>query len=393
MYKNNKLYFDHESATYLSDATLKALIEGHKQFFGNPLSATSPGQKVVKKLKGSYEVIGQVLGLTEEQSLLFTSSGAESINQVLWSTYMQDTREEGKNHYLTSKVEEAPPVIGLERLAREFSCSVGQVPVDHNGQITEKNLTEHITPRTALLSISLVNALTGVIQPLDKLRPILRERGILLHVDVTHALGKIPLELAPIGADFITFDGQGMHGPQGIGGLVSYTPHTLLPFIVGGAEQAGKRAGAWNAPMIYALEVAARETMDSIEYMNTEIALLRDRFEDRLLNADLGVQVHFTDSDRVPNIAVCTFEGIANDLLLYRLNKRGVAASFGGGNFQQIALIMEACGIPKPLSKTALSFSLCKWHTKEDIDALVHIIKEEVEEVKALSQYWREAWS
>ncbi len=384
------LYFDHSSSSFPSKKVLEVFLKGLEEQWASPLSPCKKGQAALRKIRESYESIYHLLDTEGEYDLVLTSSGTEAVNHALYAASKTALEEEGRNHFLTTKIEEAPNILGLERLARESGAVVTQLDVNSNGQLEAATLKGELTPRTGFLSFSLVNGVTGVLQPIDEILEVARERGLSTHVDVTHAVGKFPMSLAEWGVDYCTFDGQALHCPQGIGVLLYRKNHPLPPFIVGGAEQRGRRGGSWSAAHAMALGQAAMEGAEYLDYMGTEISMLRFAFEQAVTHEIPGIEVAFAACARAPHLSTLLFPGVANDLLLYRLNERGVTASFGGGNFQQISLLLEASNYPKEKAKTALSFSFCRWHDQKHIDDLVQILKEEVLELQKASKHWSE---
>ena len=157
------------------------------------------------------------------------------------------------------------------------------VHADKSGRITAESIAEAITPRTALISLSWANGLTGVVNPIAEISSLCKERGILFHLDATHILGKLFYDLEEVGADFITFNGDHLHAPKGTGGLLIRHGVKCSPFILGGIEQAGHRAGSFNVPGLVALGVASRELIDCRDLLCTETARLRNQLENEMI--------------------------------------------------------------------------------------------------------------
>lgn len=350
--------------------------------WGNPMSPHRKGHEIHSDLKEAYQAIYSLLGASEEDSFVFTSSGAEAINHVINSLYFDQTLQSGRNHFITSIIEEAPPIMAIGKLEK-LSCVGKMVHPDSHGRITLKAIADAITPRTALISLSLANGLTGVIHPMESISALCEERGIFFHLDVTHALGK--LDISHIKADYITFNGDHLHAPKGSGGLLIKGKKKLSPFIVGGIEQNGLRAGSFNIGILAALGEASLETMDAYDYVCTEIARLRDKFEKGIIQGLDNANVLFKDEERLPNISTMAFSGIVNELFLFNLNKRGLFASIGGGSFQKIELILEHCEVKKTTAQTAINFNLSRKTTEDEIDKAIEIIIDEAQKLRKMS--------
>lgn len=325
-----------------------------------------------------------MLGAGERDDFVFTSSGAEAVNHVILSTFFDVTRPTGKNHFLTSTINEAPSIMAIGRLD-QLGCVGKMVPVSKQGSIKAETLAESITPRTALVSIDWANGLTGVITPVGEIAKLCKQRAIALHLDATHILGKLFYEMDDIGANFITFNGDQIHAPKGTGGLWIKAGTKCSPFILGGIEQGGHRAGSYNIPGLVALGQAAVELIDSRDLLGTEIARLRNKLEEGIQEGFPDTLIFFKEEERLPHITVLGFPGIANEALLFNLNRKGVYASIGGGSFQQIGLVLSASGTPERLAHTAISFSLSRETTEDEIDRAIEIIVETAKKLRKFS--------
>ncbi len=324
------------------------------------------GQMVLPAVERAYRSLYQLIGAKDEDAVLFTSSGPEAVNQVIHGVYHDVSREEGKNHFVTSWADEAPAIMAVGRL-EQLGASGKMAEVDAHGVVTAKAIAEALTPRTALVSLSWANGLTGVVHPVEEIAKVCRERGVLFHVDATHVLGKWEVDVHDLGADFLTFNGDHLHAPKGTGALFIRNGITLSSLIQGGMEQAGGRAGALNVAGLVALGKAAEELQENNGFIAMEGARLRDKFEHDLLQAYPEAEVLFGEGERLPTVTTVAFPGIACDALLHGLSEEGVYASFGGGNFQRLSLLLQAAKIDKTLSHTAISFSLSRETTEEEI--------------------------
>ncbi|OJU82011.1 MAG: iron-sulfur protein [Chlamydia sp. 32-24] len=381
---NSYIHLDNNTITKPSKKTIKAMMPYLEDKWGLPTSPYKMGQDLIVDLKGLYKKIYNFLGAKEEDTILFTSSGSEAINQVIWSTYLQIALKTGKNQFITSNVDEAAIILGLSRL-EQLDCVVKTTKVNEQGYVTAKEVIEAMTPRTALVSLSWGNGLTGVIQPIAEIADICKERGVLLHIDATHVLGKLYFELEDIEADFISFSGETLHAPKGCGGLYIKNGIKVLPLIVGGNDQAHLRAGALDIPNLSALAQACEELQEARDFITTEISRLRTYFEKEIEKRLANAKVLFKTHNRLPNISVISFEGIINESLLFYLNQKKINATIGGGNFQQLAILLKAYHFDDAIAHSSVSFSLSKDTTAEEIDAAIEIIVECVNHLNKIS--------
>lgn len=378
------IYLDNSQTTRPSDKAVSRMLPLLTEMWGTPSAPHQMGQQLYPAMEEGYRAIYHLLGASEKDRFVFTSSGPEAVNHVFLSTYFDVTDPTGKNHFITSTIDEAPALMSLARL-EQLGCVGKMVPADKHGQITAENVAETFTPRTALVSLSWANGLTGVINPVSSIAKVCRERGIALHLDATHILGKLYYDLEEIKPAFITFNGDHLHAPKGTGGLYIRDGIKCSPFIVGGLEQGGYRAGNFNAAAFVALGHAASEAEEARDYMCTEIARLRNKLEEEVL-AQVGESVvFFRDRERVPHITAIAFPGVFNEALLFALNRKNLFANMGGGSFQQIAHVLTASGISADLANSALSFSLSRETTEEEIDQAIKIIAETVKRLRKVS--------
>lgn len=378
------IYLDNSTTARPSDKCISQMMTFYTDYWGIPSAPHQLGQELFPAIQDSYRAIYKLLGAPNGDDFVFTSSGAEAVNQVFLSTYLDVTRSTGKNQFAVGATDEAPAIMSMGRL--EQLGNVGRmIPIDARGMVTSQAIIDVLTPRTALISLSWANGLTGVIQPVGDIAAICQERGVLFHLDATHVLGKLFFELDDVGANLISFNGDNIHGPKGTGGLLIRQGTKCGPLIVGGLEQGGHRAGSINMPALVGLAIAASETMEARDLICTEAARLRNAFEQKIKDAIPSAVVFFQDGERLPTCSAIGFPGIANEALLYVLNRKGVYASIGGGSFQQIGLVLMAAGIEENLAHSALSFSLSRYTTEDDIDKAVEIITEAVKKLRGIS--------
>lgn len=230
------IYLDNSMAAQPSDHALSRMMPFLKERWGHPSSPHQIGQELFPALAESYKAIYQLLGANDADHFVFTSSGAEAVNHLILSTYTDVTLHTGRNQYVSSNTEEAPALMSIGRL-EQYGCVGKMVEVDSHGRVLPESIAEVLTPRTALVSLGWANGLTGVIQPVVEISRVCQERGVALHLDATHILGKLFYDLGDIGADFISFGGDPLHAPRGTGGLYIKQGVPCAGFILGGLEQ------------------------------------------------------------------------------------------------------------------------------------------------------------
>jgi cysteine desulfurase len=378
------IYLDNGMTTKPSQKAVSKMLTFFSDFWGNPSQPHQKGQELYPYLLESYKAIYAMLGAHDKDSFVFTSSGAEAVNHVILGAYHDITRYTGKNHFITSNIDEAPAIMSIGRL-EPLSCVGKMVSANPKGSISLETIIEAITPRTALISLSWANGLTGVINPVSEIAQLCKERGILLHLDATHVLGKLFYELEEVGASFITFNGDHLHAPKGTGGLWIKEGVKCSPLIVGGIEQAGSRAGSYNIAGLAALGEASNELVDARDLLCTEVARLRNKLEEGIKENYPEAMIFFKEEERLPHCTAIAFPGLANEALLFALNRKGIYASIGGGSLQQIGLILAASGIEETIAHSAISFSLSRETTEEEIDMAIEVIADCAKKMRKIS--------
>jgi cysteine desulfurase len=326
--------------------------------------------------------IWEALGLNGDHKLVVTSSGAEAVTHVITSAYLDDRG--GKEHLLLGAGDETAAIEASVR-CEAYGARVSLVPLNSQGAIDADNVREAMTSTTRLLSLSWANGLTGVINSVGEISDICHERGVLFHLDITHAIGKLVIDFDDLGADFITFDGPAFGAPDGTGGLVVRQGQFLSPMIGGDFEQKGLRAGAVSEVLCAGLGQAFKEAVASVDQCCTEVAQLRDRLEVQLMER-VGAIPLLTESLRLPNVTCLAFDRVHGEALSFALQRQKVFTSIGGGAFQLLRVLLQNCQIEPALAASALSFSL-NVHTQESqIDQVAGRILESVESLRKLSE-------
>jgi len=316
------------------------------------------------------QMIYDLVGASPKDTFLFTSSGAEAIATVHWTAFIEIARKEGKTHFITCGVEDASMLQSLKRL-EDLGCFVKIAPLDSSGRVDLEKLAALISPRTAMISLSIAHGLTGVVQPIEEISALAKEKGVLLHIDATYGLGKIanPFEHS----DYLTFSGDWIHSVKGSGGLFAKEGKPLIPLIPDQSEL--------DTPSLIALGAAASQASLCLDTMNLEVARLRDRLEEKLTDG----KPLFQEVIRLPNVAILAFPGIHQEMLIYALQRKKLFAAIGGSRNPHLRNQLMACGFDEVTAQTAVSFSISRFTTQSDIDKAAQIITETIATLKPLA--------
>ncbi len=363
---NEPVYLDSGTLARPSAHLLNQMIPFLKRHWQSVTAPYLDGKEPFTSINKSLENLRTFLGAGKRDLLHFCPSGGHAISHVYQSVYADHIAQNGKNHILTTDLEEAP----IHLLGEQFEkLGVYQkkIPLNEKGQVTRENLEKALTPKTGLVSLSWANALTGVIHPIWELAELCKEKEILFHVDASAVLGKLYFKFEELPIDYLTFEGTMVHGPKGSGAL----------FVKGGVDfttsvPEGMEGADLNLAPLIGLGIAIEELDASFDHLCMETARLRDHLEEEILRTIPEAKVHFKEAERLPNTTVISFPGITSELLAFHLKERGVFASFGGGRHQKLEHLLAACNID---GKCALSFTLSRDTTEEEINrALGHIV-------------------
>ncbi len=309
-------------------------------------------------------------GMGDNDHFIFAHSADEAIHKLFLATYIDLVRETGRSHFLTAPGEISSILSATARMEK-LGCAVKTLPLNAYGQITRAVLEENLRARTALVSLSWADPFTGVIQPIADLGELCKEKGVLLHVDATAALGKFFFRFQDLNVDFLTFDGKSVHAPEGTAGLI-VKAGCLLSTLKDGAQK--------PAAAMHALALAFDDLHQSLDHVCIETARLRNKLEEGLQAQLSDVSPLFAESERAPHISAIAFHGVNAEALLFHLHRQGIYAQLGGEAFTSL---LAACGKDSALAHCTLSFALCYETSEADID---YVLEKIISAVKKLRQ-------
>ena len=362
-----RIYLDYNASTPIDPAGVAAMRPFLEDHYGNPSSghwASTPAKAALEAARGQ---VAALLGCRNDE-IVFTSGGSEANNLALQGIFFA-LRDKG-DHIVTTRVEH-PAIIEPCRFLERLGARVTYLPVDGTGRIDPNDLRAAITPRTILVSIMHANNEVGTIQPISECSRIAHERGVLFHTDAAQSVGKIPTSVEELGVDLLSVAGHKLYAPKGIGVLFVRRGVAIEPLIHGAGHESGRRAGTESALLAVALGKACELARDLASV--DRIRALRDQFWRRLQD-QFGDRVVLNGhpTHRLPNTLNVAFVGRVGSEILARLD--GVAASTGSAcHADQVELspVLEAMGIVPEVGMGAIRFSLGRWTTQDEIDAVI----------------------
>ena len=369
------IYLDNAATTKTSPAAQKAMLECMEQFWGNPSSLHTPGQKAAEALAQARETVAACIGAAPRE-IYFTSGGSEADNQAIRSA-AYGGRKAGKNHLIASAIEHHAVLHTLEALEQE-GFSVTLLPVGEDGIVRPETVAAALRPETALVSVMFANNEVGTIQPVAELGALCRARGVVFHTDGVQAAGHLPIDVAAQSIDMLALSGHKFHGPQGVGALYVRRGVPLEPFVLGGAQERGKRAGTENLPAIAGMAAALEAACGTMEADAVRMTALRDRLTERLL-AIPGCALNGDRARRLPGNVNVSFCGVEGETLLLLLDQRGIAVSTGSacasGSLEPSHVLL-ALGKSREQAQGSIRLTLGEDTTAEDIHRAAEAVAE-----------------
>ena len=359
-------YLDNSATTRVCPEAAQAAYAAMTEIYGNPSSTHTKGREAKKLLDRSRAQVASLLGCRPEE-LVFTSCGSESDNWALLSG-AEVMKRRGK-HILSSAVEHDAIRKTLDELeSRGFT--VTRLRPDRSGAISPEAVREALLPDTILVSLMLVNNETGAVTDIAAVSRLLREAGspALLHTDAVQAFGKLPFTAKSLGADLISVSGHKLHAPKGIGALYIRSGLRLRPFLVGGGQEEGRRAGTEAMPQIAAFGAACALAKEGLGENSARMAALKRSCLERLA-AEIP-ELRWIES-AAPHILSLSLPGFRSEVLMNFLEAREIYVSKSSACKKGArSHVLEAIGLDARTIDGAIRVGLSRYTTQEDIDAL-----------------------
>ena len=360
-------YFDHSATTPLHPQVIDKMNEVSEFNYGNPSSLYSSGRKSKAIIEKARQLIAQTIEALPSE-ICFTGSGTEANNMVIWSMIYGN-----KKHIITSAVEH-PAILNVIEQLKPFGVSSTILPVNSEGQVNPKDLEASIREDTGLVSIMMVNNEVGTIQPIKTLSEIAQNSNIPFHSDSVQALGKIPLSVKELGAQFLSFSGHKFYGPKGVGFLYCKKETKLNSLIIGGSQEENKRAGTENVAGIAGLGEAAKLIYENLNKRMSHLIELETLFKEKINELNLSIVYNGDPNNNVPGLISISFPGNRSDILLAKLDRNGIELSNGsacGSGITKPSPVLKAMGISDENNLSTLRISFGRSNTKDDIHQLV----------------------
>lgn len=383
----NGIYLDNNATTMIDPKVVEAMMPYFTTYYGNPSSQHGFGVPVEKAIERAREQVADLIGAEHPDEIIFTSCASESDNAALWTSLWT---QKNKDEIVTTKLEH-PAIIDTCSFLEARGVKVKYLSADSKGDLNADEFASLLTDKTALASIMWANNETGNIYDIPTLSQIAAERGIVFHSDAVQAVGKIPVDVKNTAVRMLSFSGHKLHAPKGIGALYVRRGTRFLPYLHGGHQERGRRAGTENVPYIVGLGVACELAKAHLNELDTRVRALRDKLEQGIVATVPEVIVMGDSTHRTPNTVNIGFKFVEGEAILLMLNEYGIAASSGSACSSESlepSHVMQAMGIPFSAAHGTIRFSLSRFTTEAEIDKTLEVLPGIIERLREMSPYW-----
>jgi cysteine desulfurase len=351
------VYLDHAATTPLGSEAREAMEPYLAERFGNASEPHAYGREARAALEGARRTVAELLDC-EPAQVVFTSGGSEADNQAVFGF---SGRPLGR--LVVSAIEHPAvrePVLELERQGFE----VAWVPAGDNGVVDIEAFVEAVKPGDRMAAVMWANNVTGVVQPVEELAEVARERGVPFHCDAVQAAASLPVSFAGSGVDSMVVSAHKLHGPKGVGCLIAREQGRLRPLVWGGGQERGHRSGTENIPGCVGFAAALTAASATTDHR----LRMRTRLEAALPD---GVDVVCAASERLPGHSLVRVPGVRAELLVLALDREGYAVAAGSAcsaGDAEPSHVLVAQGMSAEDARSVIRVSLGAGTTADEVD-------------------------
>ena len=380
------IYFDNNATTRTADEVREAMLPFFGELYGNPSSMHAFGGGVAKHLADARERDAAFLNCSPEE-IIFTACATESDNTAIRGT----AEWHGKDIKIITTAVEHPAVLQPARRLKAQGFEEVELPVDGVGQIDLERLRAELKgTKNALVSVMWANNETGTVFPIREIAEIAKEAGATMHTDAVQVAGKAPIDVRKVPVDMLSISGHKFHAPKGIGLLYVRKGTKFKPFMLGGHQESGRRAGTENVPYIVGLAKACDLASANMEAEAKTVGAMRDRLEAGILASCPNVRVNGDRAHRLPNTLNVSFEYIEGEAIAYRLSDLGICISTGSacasGSLDP-SHVIRAMGVPFIAVHGSVRFSLSRYNTMDEVDYVLEKLPPVIRNLRELSPF------
>ncbi len=387
---NNKkyIYFDHAATTPVLPEVAQAVNECFTKFYGNASEPHLPGRQAKEILESSRQDVAQVLG-AKESEITFTGGGTESDNLALFG--IAEAYSGRGNHIITSEIEHPAILMPLKFLARK-GFKITSLPVDKYGMVDPSDVKKALKDTTILVTIMHANNIVGTIQPIEEIGRLLADKNVIFHTDAVQTFCSAGTNVDSLGVDLLSISGHKIYGPKGVGALYIRKGTKIMPLILGGGQEKGRRSGTENIPGIAGLASAARAGFKTLDDRIAKITAMREYLKTELLKNIDDVRFNGHPTHRLPGNCNFSFKFIEGEAIVLRLDMAGIAASSGSAcssSSMKPTHTLIAMGLSGEEAFGSLRITLGFENTYEEIDYFLETIKRIIMDLRNISPLYK----
>ncbi len=384
-----EIYFDNAATTKPRKEVIDKVLPYITEKYGNPSSIYKIARENKEAVDEARQAVAEAIN-AKPNEIYFTAGGSESDNWALKG--IADSYSDKGRHIITTAIEHHAILHTCEYLESK-GFEVTYLPVDEYGIISVEELKSAIREDTILISVMFANNEIGSVQPVAEIGKIAMEKGIVFHTDAVQAVGHLPIDVEEMNIDLLSLSGHKLYGPKGIGALYVRKGIKLKPFIHGGAQERGRRAGTENVPGIVGLGEAVRLASAEMEEERARLVSLRDRLIDGILTSIPHSRLNGHPEKRLPGNVNISFEFIEGESMLLLLDMKGICASSGSactsGSLDPSHVLL-AIGLPHEKAHGSLRLTLGHFNTDEDVDVVLRELPPIVQRLREMSPLYEE---
>ncbi|KAJ3693664.1 hypothetical protein LUZ60_009144 [Juncus effusus] len=385
------LYMDMQATTPVDPRVLDSMLPFYLSRYGNPHSRTHLyGWESDAAVEAARSQVASLIGANPKE--IFFTSGATESNNISVKGVMHFYRGK-KKHVITTQTEHKCVLDSCRHLQQE-GYEITYLPVKSDGLVDLNQLSESIRPDTGLVSVMAVNNEIGVVQPLEQIGQICREKGVHFHTDAAQALGKIPIDVEKMNIALMSLSGHKIYGPKGIGALyLRRRPRVRVEAqMSGGGQERGIRSGTVPTPLVVGFGAACQIAAKEMEYDNKRIASLQERLLNGIRSKLDDVVINGSVEHRYAGNLNLSFAYVEGESLLMGLKE--VAVSSGSACTSaslEPSYVLRALGVDEDMAHTSIRFGIGRFSTEAEIDRAVELTVNQVQKLREMSPLYEMA--
>ena len=386
------IYMDNHATTPVDPRVVQEMLPYFTEKFGNAASRNHQfGWEAEEAVEQARERIAKLIGATPKE-IIFTSGATESDNLAIKG--VAEMYKEKGNHVITAVTEHKAVLDTCKRLEKN-GFRVTYMPVQKDGLVDLDDLRRAMDDKTILVTLMAANNEIGVIQPLEEIGKLCKEKGVIFHTDSTQAVGKIPIDVNKMGIDLASISAHKMYGPKGVGALYVRRKSPRVQLVAqmdGGGHERGMRSGTLNVPGIVGLGKACEIAMNEMEAETKHLLALRDRLQKQIFAELDEVYINGSMEHRLPGNLNISFAYVEGESLLMGIND--IAVSSGSACTSatlEPSYVLKALGAGDDLAHSSIRFGIGRFNTEAEIDYVARKVIDTVKRLRELSPLYEMA--